>query len=139
MPYREYFPPSTKDLPTSELPEENLSTDKPSTFALPLDTQASSLVAAAEKSANHEELGAKKLKVTNPDVESDEWETVEKPEDFNQTVNTAENDMANSEAAVSKSAGEADPAPVKEPPVDDQEKGAATGGNLGKDSLLKDW
>ena len=42
--------------------------------AAPLDTQASSLVAAVEASAKGESTTAKKLKVTNPDPDvSDDW------------------------------------------------------------------
>ena len=105
---------------------------------MPLDTQAASLVAAAEKSANNEEPNTKKLKVTNPDVEPDDWETVEKPEDLFETESAAEKEMAKTDAAASRGAGLAVPDPIKEEPAM-EEKETSAGGSLERNSLLKDW
>lgn len=135
---RKYFPPTAEDVPQPEPTEEADAAANPSTSSMPLDTQDSSLIAAAEKSANNEEPESKKLKVTNPDVESDDWEQVEKPEDFLEIESAAEKDMAQSEAAASKSAGEAVPETIAEIPTA-EEKETSADGSLGKNSLLKDW
>lgn len=70
---REFFPPTSADLPaTSDQAEPaEESAAEPSA---PLDTQASSLVAAVEASAKGESTTATKLKVTNPDPDvGDDW------------------------------------------------------------------
>lgn len=74
----------------------------------------------------------------NPDVESDDWETIEKPEEFLGTVSAAEKDMAKSAARASGTAGEAIPETIEEQPTAEK-KEASVGGNNVKNSLLKDW
>ena len=85
---------------------------------------------AAEKSANNESPNTKKLKVMNPDPDvSDDWETIEKPEDFladEPAETTAVDDAKPSTKEISKDAG-------KTPEVPESE------GTLGKNALLKDW
>ena len=140
---RKFFPPSRSDLPSSASPKEATPATIPSSTSAPLDTQASSLLAAAEKSANNEAPTTKKLKVTNPDVETEGWETVEKPEDFLEIEDAAETDIARSEAIASKSAAEAVPETVEEKPMLEASEGgvseAGVGGSSGENSLLKDW
>lgn len=87
-------------------------------------------MAAAEQSANNESPNAKKLKVTNPDPDvSDDWETVEKPEDF----------LADEHPKVN--AAEDTKAPIAEKSVDDDEftEIASGGGTSRMNPLLKDW
>ena len=134
---REFFPPTAEDLPLSEPTKEALPTADPNTPSLPLDTQAASLVAAAEKSANNEEPDTKKLKVTNPDIEPDDWEKVENPEEL-RVESAAEKDMAKSGLTASKIAGEHIPDIVEEQPTTEK-KESVEDANLGKNSLLKDW
>ncbi len=135
---RKVFPPTAEDLPQPETAKETPPVIEGSTSSLPLDTQASSLVAAADRSANNEEPGKKKLKVINPDVEPDDWETIEKPEEFLETESAAEKIEAKSESRVRKTAGEAIPEIIEEKPAA-EEKEASAVGNHEKNSLLKDW
>jgi hypothetical protein len=92
----------------------------------------------AEKSANNEEPNIKKLKVMNPDVEPDDWETIGKPEEFLETESASAQDTAKTEPKASKTAGKAIPETIKEKPAAEKEE-ASVGGNIGKNNLLKDW
>ena len=94
-------------------------------------------MAAAEKSAKNEEPDTKKLKVTNPDIESDDWEKVETPEELGME-SAAEKDTVKSGLTASKSAGEAIPDIVEEQPTTEN-KQTVEDTNLGKNGLLKDW
>ena len=134
---REFFPPTAEDLPSSEPTKEALPTADPNTSSLPLDTQAASLVAAAEKSANKEEPDTKKLKVTNPDIEPDDWEKVENPEELG-VESAAEKDMAKSGLTAGKIVGEPISDIVEEQRTTEK-KESVEDANLGKNSLLKDW
>ncbi|KAL8797299.1 MAG: hypothetical protein Q9195_000453 [Heterodermia aff. obscurata] len=124
-----YFPPTQSDIPSTSASadESKESAQEP---ALPLDTQASSLMDAVEKSANNESSNAKKLKVMNPDPDvSDDWETIEKPEDF------LADEPAEATAADDAKASTAGK------PKDEETKPEISGseGTLGKNALLKDW
>lgn len=130
---RKFFPPTPSDLPSAPSASTASATEPDSEIGdvppTPLDTQASSLVAAAEKSANNESPNAKKLKVTNPDPDvGDDWETIEKPEDFladEEPKLIAETGTMGEKGKVAKGQGEG--------------KGEAGAGTLGKNALLKDW
>jgi len=74
----------------------------------------------------------------NPDAEPDDWETIEKPEEFLETESAAEKDTAKSGSRASKTAGEAIPETIKEKPAA-EEKEASVGGNKKMNSLMKDW
>ena len=123
--HSKFFPPTAEDLPETA----------PTTEPLPLDTQDSSLIAAAEKSANNEEPSTKKLKVTNSLVESEEWETVEKPEEFLETEDAAGKDISQSGVIVDAAV----PEPVERKHAEEAKNAASAGGGLGENSLLKDW
>ena len=86
---------------------------------------------AAEKSANNESPNAKKLKVMNPDPDvSDDWETIEKPEEF----------LADDEPVEATAADDAKASTTDK--LKDTEKIPETSGGegtLGKNTLLKDW
>lgn len=83
-------------------------------------------MAAVEASAKGESTTATKLKVTNPDPDVDEdWETIEKPEDF----------LADSEPVAA-----APPSTEDKPAEDEKASKTSEGeGTLGKNALLKDW
>jgi len=74
----------------------------------------------------------------NPDVEPDDWETIEKPEEFLETESAGDKDTAKSESRVSKTASETIPETIEEKPAG-EEKEASVGGKFEKNSLLKDW
>ncbi|KAG7006601.1 ADP-ribose glycohydrolase MACROD2 [Physcia stellaris] len=121
-----FFPPTPSDLPSATSAPTATATEpdsEPGEPPAPLDTQASSLIAAAEKSANNESPNAKKLKVTNPDPDvGDDWETIEKPEDF--LADEDPKPAVDAEGAKEVADG----------------KGEREGeGSLGKNALLKDW
>jgi len=95
-------------------------------------------VAAAEKSANNEDPNTRKLKVMNPDVEPGDWETIEKPEELLETESAGEKDVAKSRARASGTVDEAIPESIEEKPATEK-KEESEAGNIGKNSLLKDW
>lgn len=74
----------------------------------------------------------------NPDVEPDDWETIEKPEEFLETVSAAEKDPAKSESKASTTADEAVPDSIEEKHAADEKEASVISKNE-KNRLLKDW
>lgn len=70
----------------------------------------------------------------NPDVEPDDWETIEKPEELVETVSAAEKDTAKSDSKASKTADKAVSETIEENHAV-EEKEAKNERNI----LLKDW
>lgn len=137
MHHRNFFPPTPSDLPSATSASTASATEPDSELGevpteppAPLDTQASSLIAAAAESTNNESPNAKKLKVTNPDPDvGDDWETIEKPEDFlaDEDPKPAVDAGSTAEEAKEVAGGKA------------EGKGEAGEGSLSKNALLKDW
>ncbi len=127
--YSKIFPPTPEDLPAKDEPaaEAEAATAKPSTE----DASVVSKDTADERQA-------KKLKASTEDLGSDDWETVEKPNETisDQAADTSEEVEKVEAVKLGGSDGEEAEKPVVEP---EEGTGASVGHGQPENTLAKDW